>query len=289
MPTTAWGFFYLHRILLHSEEMDAPAQSTTKQRLLLWLVFVVSLLLAIMLPRWLREIVWYNEQWSSWPYGVRSLVNTAWRLLAVFVGWWVMRSLLASQDRPTLGLRTSFRRGIKSFALGCACTLPMLILGLLGDREQISSKLIYSTIVAGLSEEIIYRAFAFGLMVQVFRVKLWPAAVVSGVIFALAHLNVASVRAMSIDGLIFWLALIALGGVMYAWIYARSGWSLWIVIALHSAMNLWWGVFDLSSSPLGSWGATMVRILSVGLAVYFVVFRSASRSPPDDAETTIRA
>jgi len=255
----------------------------------LWLVFIVSLLLAIMLPRWLREIARYDELWSSWPYSARSLVNTGWRLLAVFVGWGIMRSLLRDQNQPTLGLCTGCRRGLKGFALGCACTLPMLCLGLLGDREDVSSKLIYSTIVAGLSEEIIYRAFAFGLMVQVFRVKLWPAAVVSGVIFALAHLNVASVRAMPIDGLVFWLALIALGGVMYAWIYARSGWNLWIVIALHSAMNLWWGVFDLSSSPLGGWGATLVRVLSVGLAVYFVVFRGASRSPADDAESTIRA
>ncbi len=247
--------------------------------LLLWLVFIVSLLLAIMLPRWLREFVRYDELWSSWPYSARSLVNTGWRLLAVLIGWLMLRSQLDAHQRPTLGLDTGWGRGLKGFALGCACTLPMLILGFLGDREPISFRLLHMTIEAGLSEEIIYRAFAFGLMVQVFRVKLWPAAIVSGVIFGLVHFH-AGIGEKSI---------IALGGVMYAWIYARSGWNLWIVIALHSMMNLWWGVFDLSSSPLGNWGATLVRVLSVGLAVYFVVFRGASRSPADDAESTIRA
>jgi len=259
--------------------MNAHGYTTTKQTLLLWLVFVISLILAIMLPVWLREIAWYDEQWSSWPYGVRAMVNTGWRLLAVFVGCGILRSMLTDQNQPTLGLYTGFRRGLKGFALGCACALPMLLLGLACEKRQISSKLIYSTIVAGFSEEIIYRAFAFGLMVQLLRVKLWPAAIISGVIFGLVHFH-ASVGEKSI---------IALGGVMYAWIYARSGWNLWIVIALHSVMNLWWGVFDLSSSPMGGWGATIVRIVSVGLAVYFVVFRGASRSTPDNGETTIRA
>jgi arginine exporter protein ArgO len=52
-------------------------------------------------------------------------------------------------------------------------------------------------------------------------------------------------------------------------------------------MNLWWDIFFASqASPLNGLLITIARIIPVGLAVYFVIFRGVLRS---SEPSTIRA
>lgn len=246
-------------------------------------------LVGIVVPIVLNNLDWYRETRSAWPRDVQWLVHPAFRILVVLIGWMVLLRLLKGANKPTLGLLVGWKQAAMGFALGFLCTLPMLAIGMMSARQEVSRDLIYTTIVPGLTEEIFYRAFAFGLMVQVLRLKLWPAAILTGVIFGLAHLISASVRAEPIVDQIGWIGMIAIGGLFYAWIYERANWNLWVVVALHAGMNLWWDVFDLTSSPMGSSGATISRIMAVGLAVYFVVFRGVLRPSNTTPASTIRA
>jgi len=251
-------------------------------------IIIGLFLFGVIVPMVLNELDGYAQMRSSWPRDIQWLVHPAFRMIIVFVGWLTLVRLCNDQNRPTLGLLVGWRRASAGFLLGFLCTLPMLTLGLIGTRQPVSRDLIYTTIVPGLTEEIFYRAFAFGLLVQVLRLKLWPAAMLTGVLFGLAHLISASLRAEPIMDQIGWVGMIALGGLFYAWIYERAGWNLWVVVALHAGMNLWWDMFDLTSSPMGNWGATISRILAVGFAVYFVVFRGVLRPTRGGVESTIR-
>ncbi|MGV6813451.1 MAG: CPBP family intramembrane glutamic endopeptidase [Phycisphaerales bacterium] len=237
----------------------------TKPTIIIFGLFV----LGIAVPMILNSIKGYTDLRSTWPPDIQYLIHPIFRMLVVLIGWLLLGK---ATKEATLGLMVGSKQAIFGFMIGFACSLPMLALGLISDSKPIDHFLIYTTIIPGLTEEIFYRAFAFGLMVQILKYRLWPAAIITGMIFGLAHLINASVRAEPIMDQVGWIGMIAVGGLMYAWLYERANWNLWIVIALHAGMNLWWDMFELTSSPLGNWGATISRILAVGISVYFVVF-----------------
>jgi membrane protease YdiL (CAAX protease family) len=143
----------------------------------------------------------------------------------------------------------------------------MLLLGLFCPGRAFGGMLFYTTFLAGLSEELLFRGFAFGLLVQLGRMRVWSAAILTGVIFGLVHLVNVGVRDLPLSGQVPWIGMIALGGVLYAWLFWRWRYNLWLVITLHTLMNLWWGVFELDASTLGSWGATASRVLTIALAI----------------------
>ena len=79
-------------------------------------------------------------------------------------------------------------------------------------------------IVAPFAEEIFFRGFVFaGLRT---RLSLWPAALISGGLFGLVH-------APSGITTVVPLAII---GVVFAWLYERTG-SLWLAIIAHAINN----------------------------------------------------
>lgn len=237
-------------------------------------VFAV-VLTGILLPKLLLMTAWYPDVLRSMPVDVRLLVHPVFRVLLVWAAWvWWLRPRV---DRSvTFGLRVGRRDGTIAFLLGLAATLPMLALGLWSGGADVDRDTLHGTIVPGFQEELIYRAFFFGVLVQAARWHPWRAAIVTGIVFGLAHIDITPAQGQTILGqLNMWNAIIALGGVMYAWIYWKAPWNLWVVIALHFAMNLWWGMFELDATPLGGGGATAARIMSVAIAVYLIVFKRA--------------
>ena len=213
----------------------------------------------------------YTSVRRTWPITVQYLVSPTFRMICVCIVWFGIYQRFFKDRNPTLGLMVGWKNAILGFAIGFGCTLPMLALGLASQPKPQSRYLVFSTIVPGFTEELVYRAIGFGLLVQIARMNLWVAAVLTSIVFGLAHIDFTPDPGETILGQLgFWIAMIAAGGFMYAWIYAGARWNLWVVIALHAGMNLWWDIFDLPSSPLGSWGATIARIVSVGLVVLFV-------------------
>ena len=79
-------------------------------------------------------------------------------------------------------------------------------------------------LVAPVSEELFFRGMVFsGLRL---RYSLWPAAIISGIIFGLPHVLTGPLAAIPLSGL----------GVALAWLYERTG-SLWPCIFAHVVNN----------------------------------------------------
>ena len=234
-------------------------------------------LIGILLPKLMLMIDGYRSVVRSWSIDLQYLVHPTFRMLLVAVGWALVMRLNRGRDSATcsasMGLRVGWGAAFKGVLIGIACSLPMLALGLASDSFiPTRYEIMHGAISPGVTEEILFRAFFFGLLVQVARCPIWTTAIVTGVVFGLAHVDLTPDEGQTIIGQIGpWIAMIGLGGFMYAWLYWESRWNLWLVIALHAGMNLWWGMFDLMQTPLGSWGATGARIVSVGLVVLFVV------------------
>lgn len=238
---------------------------------------VVAIIAAITLvgvlgPKLLWMLDGYRAVVVQFPIDVQFLIHPMFRMVLALIGWAIVMKRAEGPCRATMGLGVGWGLGLKAFTLGFACTLPMLALGLVSEYSGTNRyDILYGAISPGVMEEIFYRALMFGLLVQIARTPMWTTAIVTGIVFGLAHVDITPDEGETILGqLNMWIAIIALGGFMYAWIFFESRWNLWVVIALHIGMNLWWGMFDLTSSPLGGFGATLSRIVCVGLVVLFV-------------------
>lgn len=239
-----------------------------------WLIASIACL-GILGPK----LLWMNDDYAamvrSWPLDVRLMIHPMLRMLLVLVGWVLVLRLKPAAEPMTMGVMIAPGRVLMGIAVGLGCTLPMLLLGLMSDSFTPSRiEIMHTALSPGLTEEIFYRAFMFGLLVQVARTPMWTTAVITGVVFGLAHVDLTPAEGETIIGQLGpWIGMIALGGFMYAWLYSKSHWNLWVVIALHTGMNLWWDMFALNDTPLGVWGATAARVLCVLLALYLVVGR----------------
>lgn len=247
-------------------------------------ILVVSTLVGILVPKLLWMTDWYPNWAGSLQLDVLYLTHPVFRMLLVLGAWLLIRAIATEQDRPRLGLGVGWSNAILGITIGLSATLPMLALGLWSESFHIERLLVHTTLIPGITEEIFYRALLFGVLVQTVRMNPWISAVLTGIIFGLAHVDITPDEGETILGqLNMWLALIGIGGFMYAWIYWKAPWNLWVVISLHFAMNLWWDVFEMNQTPLGGLGATLARILSVGIVVYLVIFRRAL--DPDRSST----
>ena len=86
------------------------------------------------------------------------------------------------------------------------------------------------------------------------KVVVWP----SALLFGYGHVEQGeSLQEMA--GLFF---LTAAGGVTFAWLVYRWQ-NLWVAVALHICMNLWWELFSVAKSAIGGWFPFMLQNLTM--------------------------
>lgn len=170
-----------------------------------------------------------------------------------------------------LGLTGSIARGV---LFGLVASLPMLIgYGVTGTFSP-GWFLINMALIGPLVEEVFFRGFLYRQLDERAGWGFWPAAIVSGVIFGLAHLSLNEILALDLDANDLLTVLITgAGGVFYAWLFRRWGFNLWIVIALHAFMNLWWQLFSAGDGAVGGVVANICRALTIALAIMLTMYR----------------
>ena len=77
---------------------------------------------------------------------------------------------------------------------------------------------------------------------------------------------------LPLSGEIGVVAIIGVGGVFYAWLFVRWEDNLWVPFGMHMFMNLWWEVFAVDETALGTWFANILRLLTVVLAIVLTVY-----------------
>ena len=66
------------------------------------------------------------------------------------------------------------------------------------------------------------------------------------------------------------------GGVTFAWLVYRWQ-NLWVAVALHICMNLWWELFSVAKTAIGGWFPFMPQNLTMLLAILITLYRTRSR------------
>lgn len=236
-----------------------------KKPALVAVVALLTFLLALYGPR----IV------NLWPrLGPEQLPSVSYTLARVgyLALWWLGLPLLAlsglygwRRALPELGWHAPVAVGL---VVGLGCTLPML-LGYLAVFKLTTAtgpalvvSLLQGALWAGLGEETLFRGFLFGQLYRRVRLPWLLVVVVESGIFASGHLY----QSHDLASAVGILAVTFVGGVWFGWLFKNWG-NLWVPVFLHTFMNAWWMLFEVSDTAAGNVWANVFRVLTIGLSV----------------------
>ena len=194
--------------------------------------------------------------------------------IVLMYGWWTLWTILGTTILfggrgilGKLGLTGSF---IKGFGLALICVLPMIlsaaIMGELSLEDPLN--ILKKTVLAGLMEELLFRAFLFGLLFRFLGWGFIPAAVLSAVIFGLGHIY----QGNSSGTVLAVFAITAIGSAWFAWLYIEWQNNLWVPIFFHMLMNASWLLFQVSETAVGGLYSNIFRAVTIALSVLITIY-----------------
>lgn len=192
-------------------------------------------------------------------------------LCGIFV--WLLYRSGARGVLERLGL---YGNTLRATAFGIAASLPMLIGFALSFKFNSHFEflpVLFRDLLSPLVEEVEFRGFG---VLQLHRGTGWPFwAVVwpSAILFGYGHVEQGQ-TALEMVGLFF---LTGFGGVVFAWL-AYKWQSLWVAIALHLCMNLWWDLFSVSNNAIGGWFPFALQTLTIVIAIVGTLYLTKPRS-----------
>lgn len=237
------------------------------------LIAILFFSIAIISKQLLFSFAGYANAIAQLPDILRWLEQPLRWTIIVGLGLWVVHRQSVTWMIGELGLLGNLPKGLWMAFLACS---PMLVVPMiLGDftASEIGLRLVFGALIWPLGEEILFRGYLFGQLVRRGWINLWVAAITTGLIFGLLHLGQAAVQSLPLSGEIGTVALVSIGGIFYAWLFAKWNYNLWVPIGMHLFMNLWWSVFDMADSPMGGWLPNVLRLATVVLAIVFTIYR----------------
>ena len=174
-----------------------------------------------------------------------------------------------------LGLGASIRRAL-TFAY--IATLPMLIVFALTSRPTSQPSHVNSlivTIASPFAMEVLLSGYLFRQLYRRGRVRFWTAALIPSTVFAASHLY----QADGLDEMFGVAAITGMGSLLFCWLFTRWRDNLWIPIGLHVLMNLWWEVFSVDETALGTWTANAARLMTVAVAILLTIYKDRFWKP----------
>lgn len=182
-------------------------------------------------------------------------------LIPVLATWWLYggKNLLTE-----LGIDKGFSKGL---LFGFVATIPMaigyaIVSGFSWNMDL--TGFMYGSVQAPFTEEIIFRAFLFGLLYRKAGWSLWAATLFDGIVFGAIHIYQGD---SAMQAAMVFLASGA-GAVWFSWMFKEWNWNLWIPMFLHAFMNFWWGGFEMADNAAGGLWANVFRVMTIAFTVY---------------------
>ena len=185
-----------------------------------------------------------------------------------------------------LGLGSNAATG---YAFGLLATIPMAAVLSLAPRVPVDAQALAGTVLFGpLAEEVLFRGFLLAFLVRRAGWPLPAALLVTSLAFGLAHVPqenlLMAIRYGEMDAFGSFAAqaaLVGAGGVLFGWIYYRTG-NLWQSIGLHASINLWWELTNGRAASAIANSETLpisaAHVASFGLAVGLTIWSQRRRA-----------
>jgi uncharacterized protein len=166
---------------------------------------------------------------------------------------------------------------LPAFAFALIASSPML-LGFALTRSLTPHlqlrPLLFLTVLSPIVEEIEFRGFG---VLQLKRRTGWPFWIVvwpSALLFGYGHVEQGGTLLESIELFL----LLTAGGVTFAWL-AQRWQTLWVPVALHICMNLWWELFSVARSAIGGWFPFVLQTITILVAILLTLYGKRQRTP----------
>jgi membrane protease YdiL (CAAX protease family) len=188
-------------------------------------------------------------------------------LCTLTVMWLFGKGIAAAfQD---LGLRGGIVRGL---AVGIVATLPLPVMYAIWWHARFDANTAVQVgvfgFISGVSEELLFRGFAFGLLYRKLRLGFWLSIILPTILFAQGHLY----QVHELREYVAIVAITSFGNIWFGWLYVRWEYNLWVPVAVHALMNSWWTIFSVSQTALGAPEADYARLLTIALTVVLTLW-----------------
>jgi CAAX protease family protein len=236
------------------------------------IITVAVLIVATYAHDLLSRLAAYRQLHRTAPfYYVESIDRIVVAALCVLAVWLMRRAGLRDVIRE-LGLSAPI---LPAFAFALGVSLPMLI-GFALTRSLTPHlqllPIFFLTVFSPFVEELESRGFGVRQFQRgtgwPFWVVVWP----SAVLFGWSHVEQG--QSLQEMGELFF--LIGSGGVLFAWLVYRWQ-NLWVPMALHICMNLWWELFSVSRNAVGGWFPFALQTLTMLLAILVTLYFTRSK------------
>lgn len=171
------------------------------------------------------------------------------------------------------------------FLAAVACCIPMTLgYAFLSTELDLSlSAIITGSVYAGVFEEIIFRAALFGVLFRYCRWGFIPAALISSVIFGLGHIY----QGHDVMSAVMALAITAIAGTWFAWLYCECGYRIWFPMFMHIFMNAAYGIFGMSGGAAGDLEGNIFKATSIILSLVYVQMLVVKGKPREITLTSL--
>ncbi len=162
---------------------------------------------------------------------------------------------------------------LKGFGIAFLCVIPLFIGFLIFgsfNTDITFSVILKKCILAGFKEEVIFRAFMFGLLFRYAKTGFIWAVILPALYFGMAHLYQGHdiISALAAFGITF------LGAIYFSWMYVEWNFNLWLPIGLHTLMNASWVLFYMEGTEVAAGGllSNIIRLTSILLAIIITIW-----------------
>lgn len=202
----------------------------------------------------------------------QTVINDSVKDLLLALAAFIVLSIVVrpKEQGSFLGLESNV---IKGFSVAVISVLPIyIVFPLIGtiNPDLTFPLLIQKSVLPGFFEELICRAFMFGLFFRYAKTGFFWAVLFPAALFGLAHTYQGHdmVSSLAAFGVTF------IGAVYFSWIYAAWNFNLWIPIGLHILMNAAWVIFNVTGTEVAAGGliSNIVRVVSIALAIVITIY-----------------
>ena len=201
-----------------------------------------------------------------------SFLNQSMRaLLLVIVAFILLAVVMKPKEIFSfLGLNGNI---LKGFGIALICVLPLyLVFPFFGNfNTELTFQVFYNKcILTGFKEELVFRAFMFGLLFRYAKTGFFWAVILPALYFGSVHLYQGHdvLSALAAFGVTF------IGALYFSWMYVEWNFNIWVPVGLHMLMNGAWHVFTMEGTEVAAGGliSNIVRVVSIALAVGLTVY-----------------
>lgn len=222
----------------------------------------------------LIALLWNNAWKITSLLGITpgSLLNKLTRDLIVIIPVLALTAVVVKPKEilSFLGLKSNI---IKGLGIAILCVLPLYIVfpffGTI-NQDVTFSLILKKSILPGFKEELICRAFMFGLLFRYAKTGFFWAVILPALYFGSLHLyqGYDVISSLAAFGVTF------LGAVYFSWMYVEWNFNLWVPVGLHMLMNGAWVLFTMEGTEVAAGGliSNIVRVISILLAIAITVY-----------------